>query len=72
MDNQGAIDLVNSWSVGGRTRHIETRQWFLRELKEKGIIRVEWVSGEKNKADLLTKNVTGGVFERHCDEFCAE
>jgi hypothetical protein len=29
MDNQGAIDLVNSWSVGGRTRHIETRQWFL-------------------------------------------
>jgi hypothetical protein len=72
MDNQGAIDLVNSWSVGGRTRHIETRQWFLRELKEKGIIRVEWVSGEKNKADLLTKNVTGGVFERHCDEFCGE
>lgn len=72
MDNQGAIDLVNGWSVGGRTRHIETRQWFLRELKEKGIMEVKWISGEKNKADLLTKNVTGKVFEKHSDEFCLE
>ena len=72
MDNQGAIDLVNGWSVGGRTRHIETRQWFLRELKEKGIVKVEWVSGEKNKADLLTKNLAGNLFEKHSEEYCSE
>ena len=23
MDNRGAIDLINSFSVGGRTRHID-------------------------------------------------
>ena len=21
MDNKGAVDLVNNWSMGGRTRH---------------------------------------------------
>ena len=23
MDNSGAVDIANSWSVGGRTRHVD-------------------------------------------------
>jgi hypothetical protein len=23
IDNKGAVDLANNWSIGGRTRHIE-------------------------------------------------
>jgi hypothetical protein len=34
MDNKGAVDLINSFSIGGRTRHIDVKQYFLRELKE--------------------------------------
>jgi hypothetical protein len=34
VDNRGAVDLVNSWTPTGRTRHIATRINFLRELKE--------------------------------------
>jgi hypothetical protein len=34
VDNKGAKDLANNWSVGGRTRHVEVWQYFLRELKE--------------------------------------
>jgi hypothetical protein len=34
MDNKGAVDLINSFSIGGRTHHIDVRQCFLRELKE--------------------------------------
>jgi hypothetical protein len=37
IDNKGAVDLTNNWSVGGRTRHVEV-QYYLRELKEEGII----------------------------------
>jgi len=37
-DNKGAIDLYNSWTVGGRIKHINTRYYFLRELKEEGIL----------------------------------
>ena len=37
-DNRGAVDLVNGWSVGGGTKHIDVRIMFLRELKEDSII----------------------------------
>jgi hypothetical protein len=29
MDNQGAVNLANNWSVGGRTRHIDVNSVFL-------------------------------------------
>jgi hypothetical protein len=34
VDNKGAKDLVNNWSIGGRTRHVDISLNFLRELKE--------------------------------------
>ena len=30
MDNKGAVDIANNWSIGGRTRHVDVRQCFLR------------------------------------------
>ena len=33
VDNKGAVDSINNYSVGGRTQHMETRQYYLRELK---------------------------------------
>ena len=30
VDNKGTVDLINNWSVGGKTRHVETCQLFLR------------------------------------------
>jgi len=37
-DNKGARYICNNWTVNGRTKHMDTRYYFLRELKEKGII----------------------------------
>jgi hypothetical protein len=45
IDNKGAVDLTNNWCVGGRTGHIDTRYYFLRELKEQNIIKMVWLSG---------------------------
>jgi hypothetical protein len=47
MDNKGAVNLVNSFSVGGRTQHIEVKQFFLRELKEAKVLVVKWIPGSK-------------------------
>jgi hypothetical protein len=69
VDNKGAVDLANNWSVGGRTRHIEVRQYFLRELKEDGICEVIWISGENMPSDTLTKNLSRQPFERHNKRF---
>jgi hypothetical protein len=65
VDNKGAKDLVNNWSVGGRTRHIEVRQYFLRELKEQGIINCVWTAGNGMCSDLFTKNLPRQVYEKH-------
>jgi hypothetical protein len=41
IDNRGAVDLVNSFSVEGRTHHIDVKQCFLQELKESKQLIVE-------------------------------
>ena len=65
MDNSGAVDIANSWSVGGRTRHVNVRNYFLRELKDQGLLVIRHISGESNDADIFTKNVTSAIFDRH-------
>jgi hypothetical protein len=72
VDNKGAKDLTHNWSVGGRTRHINVREWFLRDLKEEGLIEVRWISGDENSADLFTKNLQGPLFEKHVRVYCGK
>ena len=36
MDNKGAVDLLNYYSVRGTTRNMQTRQYYFCELKEQG------------------------------------
>jgi hypothetical protein len=63
-DNQGAIDIINNWSSVGRTRHMDTKVKFVRELKEAHIINFVWVSTKENEADTQTKNLSGPDFEK--------
>ena len=72
IDNKGAVDLANNWSVGGRTRHIEVKQYFLRDLKEAGVIETLWMSGADMPADLFTKNLGKNDFEKHTATFCGK
>jgi hypothetical protein len=62
MDNKGAVDLANNWSVGSWTRHVDMRQCFLRELKESKIMDIHWIKGMENKADVFMKNLDGPAF----------
>ena len=49
-----------------------TKLNFLRELKEEGVIEVKWISGAENCADLFTKNLGRGSFEKHTHVFAGE
>ena len=69
VDNKAAVDLCNNWSIGGRTRHVEVKQYFLRELKERGLINVKWISGESMTSDIFTKNLAGPLFDKHAQSF---
>ncbi len=72
MDNRGAIDLINSFSVGGHTRHINNKQCFLQELKEAKILIIKWIPGSENEADTFTKNLDGPIFKRYADLLLGE
>ena len=72
VDNKGVMDLANNWSVGGRTRHITVRTNFLRELKEQGLLRVEWIPADENSSDMFTKNLQGPLFEKHASVYVSD
>lgn len=72
VDNKGAVDITHNWSVGGRTRHIEVKQYFLRELKEEGLIEVQWIPNDKMTADVLTKNLSPTEFAKHISSFVSD
>ena len=69
VDNKGAKDLCNNWTVGGRTRHIEVKQFFLRDLKEAGIVHEVWKRGVDMTSVIFTKNLPSATFEKHKKAF---
>jgi hypothetical protein len=72
IDNKGAGDLMHNWSVGGWTRHVEVRQYFLHDLKEENVIIAKWILGDSNSSDLFTKNLPGPLFKKLLVTYCGE
>ena len=61
MDNKGAVELANNWSVGGHTRHVDWT-FFLCKLKDQGLLTIKHLPGEDNDADIFTKNtINSGI-----------
>jgi hypothetical protein len=52
IDNVGAIYSSNNHSLGQRTKHIDIRWHFVRELVEQGIIKTALVGTENKDADI--------------------
>jgi hypothetical protein len=65
MDNSGTMDIANSWSVRGRTRHVDVHNYFLYKLKDQGLLVIRHILGELNEADIFIKNVMSAVFDKH-------
>ena len=69
VDNTGAIYLANNYSTGPRTKHIDIRTHFVRELIIKGLLKVEFIKSGNNDADIFTKNVSEELFDQHSKKF---
>ena len=52
-----------------RTKHIDTKYLFVREYQENGIMKIVFVKSEDNESDIMTKNVTKPVFNKHVENF---
>ena len=54
-DNEAAIKMTKSQVFDRRTRHIEYRRHYIRELVDRKLIIVKGIRGRENPADPLTK-----------------
>ncbi|KZV27844.1 hypothetical protein F511_36122 [Dorcoceras hygrometricum] len=54
-DNQSAIHLSKHQVFHERTKHIDVRFHFVREIIESGEVQITKISTEKNPADMCTK-----------------
>ena len=49
IDNKGVVDLIHSFSVSGRTKHIQYIYLWLRDTQEQGLINFQSNEGEDNE-----------------------
>jgi hypothetical protein len=64
-DNLGTIFLVKNQQVSSRTKHIDIRHHFMRDLQEKKDLDVRCKRSENNSAAIMTKNMTRDVHNKH-------
>ena len=60
--NQGAIKLAQNQITHSRSKHIDIRHYFVRDLVERKVIQLEYLPTDENLADILTKALAGPKF----------
>ena len=64
-DNQSTISLAkNQHSHGGRTKHIDIKYHYIRDMVEAGRIKLSYCPTEDMIADILTKGLSMKQFEK--------
>ncbi|KFY97995.1 hypothetical protein V500_01823 [Pseudogymnoascus sp. VKM F-4518 (FW-2643)] len=63
IDNNGAMKLTKNPEFHGRTKHIEMRHHFIRELIKEGHVDVARVPTRDNQSDILTKALPRPIFQ---------
>jgi hypothetical protein len=61
-DNQGAIFIASNAVQEKRTKHIDIRYHYIREVVEQGQVELYFVPTDQNPADMFTKNLTRDKF----------
>ena len=65
-DNTSAINLLKNPIQHSKSKHIEIRYHFIRDLVEEKIVCLEFINTNNQKADIFTKPLDGPRFESLC------
>lgn len=63
-DNKGVVDLSSDPVAFKKTKHILRATQFVRDLCARRVVKIEWISGVQNPADLFTKIFALPAFRR--------
>ena len=66
-DNLGSIFLSKNTQVSARTKHIDIKHHYIRELREKGRLDIRFERSEDNTSDIMTKNLNRELHVKHAD-----
>ena len=60
--------MAQNRQVGQRTKHIDVRDHYIRELIEKGLLKRVFTWIKNNYVDILTKNVNQELHKKHANQ----
>ena len=63
IDNQSAIRLIKNPEFHKRTKHIDTRYHFVRNMYLEGELSLEYIKSSEQLADLMTKSLPRNILE---------
>ena len=66
VDNEAAIKLAHNPEMHRRTKHIETRHFYVRECVQENLLEVERISSQDQLADIMTKPLFQPRFRMLC------
>jgi hypothetical protein len=64
-DNQAVISIASAEALSKRLRHVDIQYHYIHEKVADGTVTLVYRDGEQQAADILTKLVDRGNFERH-------
>ena len=64
VDNQAAIAISNNPVFHNKTKHFNIKLFFLREVQQKGEVKLLYCKTEDQLADLFTKALPKAKFEQ--------
>jgi hypothetical protein len=67
-DNQSCIKMIESHVFHDKSKHIEIRYHYIRDMVERGAIKLHYVSMDEQVADVLTKPLSHVNFEHFRDK----
>ncbi|KAG8488224.1 hypothetical protein CXB51_018059 [Gossypium anomalum] len=63
-DNKSAINIAHNPVQHDRTKHVEVDRHFIKEKLDSGLICTPFVSTDEQLADILTKGLSGKLFQK--------
>ena len=66
-DNQSGIRLSENLVFPDRSKHIDIRYHFIREMVQRGAVRLDHIGTDEQVVDILTKPVGKVMFLTFCE-----
>ena len=65
VDNIGAIFVASNITTTSHTKHVDIWYKYVNEYVEDGIVKIIFVKSADNDSDILTKNLSTELHEKH-------